>query len=270
MFITEDFELILIDNPLLLHTTIHTTTHYIHNPSSEHVLETVELRLPLPCLPGTLSFRQFQKQLPLLWSHTLGDLHPGYYHMVPLGRRKGTDLVNPLNYPTLTSCFIVIFYPSWHPDGITISLTPRRVFTLILHPSTAWEIFRNSVDSKSFPLLLNLSWGFTSKLTCRSPASPFSPLFPFYFIETDSPCSAPAGTSIASSTVDLMVPVALQVPQGSLIINPLPLHFWQGRCITIDPCLKVVVPDPPQDMHRTGTVPGLHLFPLQVAQVPTF
>lgn len=69
---------------------------------------------------------------------------------------------------------------------------------------------------------------------------------------------------------DFTVPVALHVVHGSLIIKPIPLHFWQGKCITIEPCLKVVVPEPPHERQRTGTVPGLHLLPLQVWHVPTF
>lgn len=51
---------------------------------------------------------------------------------------------------------------------------------------------------------------------------------------------------------------------GFFINKPIPLHFEQGRCIIIGPCLKVEVPEPPHAMHLVGDVPGLHLLPLHV------
>jgi hypothetical protein len=57
---------------------------------------------------------------------------------------------------------------------------------------------------------------------------------------------------------------------GFFIIKPIPWHLEQGICITIAPCLIVDVPDPPQDMHLVGAVPGLHLLPLHAVQAPTF
>jgi hypothetical protein len=38
--------------------------------------------------------------------------------------------------------------------------------------------------------------------------------------------------------------------------------------MTTESFLKIVDPEPPQDRHRVGAVPGLHRFPLQAWQVP--
>jgi hypothetical protein len=48
---------------------------------------------------------------------------------------------------------------------------------------------------------------------------------------------------------------------GFFIIKPIPLHLAHSKCMTIEPCLYIVDPDPPQAKHLVGADPGLHLFP---------
>ena len=72
---------------------------------------------------------------------------------------------------------------------------------------------------------------------------------------------------IFSTTLCEVMPVVLQSRQGDLITSPMPLHLSHYKCIVIEPLLKIVDPEPPQDKHLVGAVPGLHLFPPQVEHV---
>lgn len=89
----------------------------------------------------------------------------------------------------------------------------------------------------------------------------------FYLKVIFYPFEIPAGISKVSYTFDTFIPVALQSPQGCLITIPIPLHLEHYKCITIDYCLYIVVPEPPQARQRVGAVPGWHRFPLQLLHV---
>ncbi len=85
-----------------------------------------------------------------------------------------------------------------------------------------------------------------------------------------SPLEIPGGIYNYYAILEFLMPVALQSGHGCLITNPIPLHRVHSRCITIELCLNMVDPDPPQAKHLVGAVPDWHLLPLQVLQVSRF
>jgi hypothetical protein len=78
----------------------------------------------------------------------------------------------------------------------------------------------------------------------------------FYRIVTLYPLDMPAGIYIYSETFDTLIPVALHYLHGFLITNPIPLHLVHYKCITMELCLYIVVPEPPQAKHLVGADPG--------------
>lgn len=96
----------------------------------------------------------------------------------------------------------------------------------------------------------------------------------YFFVHTFSrkvslsPFDIPAGIYTYSVTFEMLIPVALHSLQGLLMTSPMPLHRVHSKCITIEFCRYIVVPDPPQARQRVGTVPGSARLPPQDLQVP--